>query len=466
MTPLVASAIIMSWSECLPAFAPRVKDQVFLAEKHSITAFFGAHTFGEMGQGVFERIKRPGFLKEYGQRTQKLGEELLDLGGNLGSLSAENPTDFLRAFQTYWQASCPVVTIRSFNRIGQSTLDDFVSEKIQDPARRNSALALLTSPTRQSLSHRERQEFASLVALAAKHRALFEKDTAVLMAGLRAFPELDRALEDHLDRFGWFPCGYDNELPWDFAYLVGQIKRDLEEPPKETLDSGVAQKRQDLLDELAPTEEIRLVADALSEFTFYKDFIRENLNQFQCLWRPYLRNVSYSLGLSGFECTDLTGWQIIDTLSGKTSISSPRLGQTRYVVGVENGMRMVKTGSDADFVFSEILGSHNRGGSLLGMCANPGRAEGLVRVVFSQQDFDGQDGFILVTTMTTPELMPAMKNAKAIVTDEGGITCHAAIVARELGIPCVVGLKTATKELKNGDFVHVDATAGTVTKKK
>ncbi|MFH0829454.1 MAG: PEP-utilizing enzyme [Candidatus Kerfeldbacteria bacterium] len=69
---------------------------------------------------------------------------------------------------------------------------------------------------------------------------------------------------------------------------------------------------------------------------------------------------------------------------------------------------------------------------------------------------------ILVTTMTTPDFLPIMKQASAIVTDEGGITCHAAIVSRELRIPCVIGTKIATKIIKNGDRVEVDANRGIV----
>ena len=62
--------------------------------------------------------------------------------------------------------------------------------------------------------------------------------------------------------------------------------------------------------------------------------------------------------------------------------------------------------------------------------------------------------------MTTPDLMPTIKQAKAIITDEGGLTCHAAIISRELGIPCIIGTKIATKVLKNGDLVEVDAEKG------
>ena len=74
--------------------------------------------------------------------------------------------------------------------------------------------------------------------------------------------------------------------------------------------------------------------------------------------------------------------------------------------------------------------------------------------------------FALVSNATQPELLPAMKKAAAIVTDVGGMTCHAAIVSRELGVPCVIGTKIASQVLKDGDLVEVDASHGRVKKVK
>jgi pyruvate, water dikinase len=73
------------------------------------------------------------------------------------------------------------------------------------------------------------------------------------------------------------------------------------------------------------------------------------------------------------------------------------------------------------------------------------------------------EGEVLVTHMTAPDWVPLMRRAAAIVTDSGGMTCHAAIVSRELGIPCVVGTADATKVLRAGELVTVGAGAGTVS---
>ena len=100
---------------------------------------------------------------------------------------------------------------------------------------------------------------------------------------------------------------------------------------------------------------------------------------------------------------------------------------------------------------------------LQGLPAVPGAASGEVRVLMDVSDGARlQDGEILVAQMTNPDWLPTMRRAAALVTDTGGMTCHAAIVARELGVPCIVGARTATKDLTDGMVVTVDGTHGRV----
>lgn len=93
-----------------------------------------------------------------------------------------------------------------------------------------------------------------------------------------------------------------------------------------------------------------------------------------------------------------------------------------------------------------------------GIIASSGYAKGIVKVVLNKNDLDKvNDGDILLSVMTTPDFVPAMKRASAIVTDEGSILCHAAIISRELKIPCIVATKIATQVLKTGDLIEIDA---------
>jgi pyruvate,water dikinase len=98
-----------------------------------------------------------------------------------------------------------------------------------------------------------------------------------------------------------------------------------------------------------------------------------------------------------------------------------------------------------------------------GLAASSGRAAGSVRILQSADQGDQLvTGEILVAKMTSPDWVPTMRRASALITDGGGITCHAAIVSRELGVPCVVGARNATTVLRNGEVVTVDGAQGAV----
>ncbi|MBE6486564.1 MAG: phosphoenolpyruvate synthase [Methanosphaera stadtmanae] len=98
-----------------------------------------------------------------------------------------------------------------------------------------------------------------------------------------------------------------------------------------------------------------------------------------------------------------------------------------------------------------------------GLGASPGLVSGTVKIIRELDELDKiLDGDILVTTMTTPDMVPAMKRANGIVTDEGGVTCHAAIISRELGIPCVAGTGEATTVLQENSKVTIDGKKGLV----
>ncbi|MBI3623314.1 phosphoenolpyruvate synthase [Candidatus Pacearchaeota archaeon] len=104
---------------------------------------------------------------------------------------------------------------------------------------------------------------------------------------------------------------------------------------------------------------------------------------------------------------------------------------------------------------------------LTGLAASPGIAYGKVKIVMEMKDLEKiTKGDILVTKMTNPDMVVSMQKSAAIVTDEGGLTAHAAIVSREMGIPAVVGTQDATKKLKDGDIITVDAFKGKVYKGK
>lgn len=133
-----------------------------------------------------------------------------------------------------------------------------------------------------------------------------------------------------------------------------------------------------------------------------------------------------------------------------------------HPVTVTTDEQFLKANRQIDFL-KDRVDRKQRINELVGQAVFAGSVQGKVRVIRRLDQMDKvTTGDILVSPMTTPNFLPAMKKAAAFITDEGGMTCHAAIVAREMKKPCIVGTKIATKVLKDGDLVEVDAVTGVV----
>lgn len=101
--------------------------------------------------------------------------------------------------------------------------------------------------------------------------------------------------------------------------------------------------------------------------------------------------------------------------------------------------------------------------TIKGTIASTGTATGTVKIIHNVSEVGKvKKGDILVAGMTSPKYMPAIFNSNAIITDDGGLTCHAAIIARELKKPCIIGTKIATSVLNDGDLVEVNANNGVI----
>jgi pyruvate,water dikinase len=158
---------------------------------------------------------------------------------------------------------------------------------------------------------------------------------------------------------------------------------------------------------------------------------------------------------------EVEGWFLHD----KISTSELRQRRQKSCFVGTRGKYYILTGEKCDKVKKNMFASHEKDviKDLRGLSASVGVVSGYVKVIGSVKEVNKiNPGDILVAVMTRPDYIAGIRKAAAIVTDEGGITCHAAIVAREFGIPCIIGTKIATKILKDGDFVEVNANHGVV----
>ena len=142
-------------------------------------------------------------------------------------------------------------------------------------------------------------------------------------------------------------------------------------------------------------------------------------------------------------------------------------GQTKIIKADKNGKWNFLSEKDLKAFLEDPIFKGDKEDSavleLKGQVANRGVIKGIVKVIERRDEFPKfKAGDILVAPMTSVDYVPIMGIASAFITNEGGITSHASIVAREMNKPCIIGTKIATKVLKDGDLVEVDANAGVV----
>ena len=190
---------------------------------------------------------------------------------------------------------------------------------------------------------------------------------------------------------------------------------------------------------------------------------------------PWYKEIAKTIGVKYEDWVYLTISEISKSLKARKSVVSEKEILERKkanILYILDGKVEVIFGDKATAIIDSLkqeekIGIEENVKEIIGKSASPGKVRGKVKICPTAQDSHiVEDGDILVTGMTTPDYVPAMKKAGAIVTDEGGLLCHAAIISRELGKPCVIATKIATKVLKTGDLVEVDADNGIIKKIK
>jgi len=204
-----------------------------------------------------------------------------------------------------------------------------------------------------------------------------------------------------------------------------------------------------------------------AEFAFTKAYRR----RIQLYWAYKMdfifKELSKRFGISFIESRFLMPKEVAEGLENGLSNEMKKVVAQRIkhcVYYTEKGLDIVAIGDDCRQFESTIVEETNHAvEEFKGQVACIGKVQGLVKIVNSTSDIHKvNDGDIIVSIATNPDILPAMKKAIAFVTEQGGITSHAAIVAREMKKPCIIGTKIATKVLKDGDLIEVDANKGII----
>jgi len=336
----------------------------------------------------------------------------------------------------------------------------------------DSDLAILTTPLdyEAETAEEERLLLAMAIVLAKKGVRHVEKPAALPPAVRKAFLK-------HADEFSSIPFGYKSGVVWDERHFLEKLNTML--PHAEATRQAKEQeqrereKQQDaLMKKLNPPQKIRALIVALRQMSYLQDLKKTTQTRSHPLLQLVVNaeiarrlNIPRDM-LNYLHCDEIKQYLV----KGKMPPAAYKDAQERmkYGILILKGNTYAWLTGDKAREFTRVNGldvAVQDVKELKGTSASKGKATGTVKVCrTSPEAAKVKDGDILVTAMTTPDFVPAMKRAAAIITDEGGITCHAAIVSRELGKPCVIGTKIATKVLKDGDMVEVDAEKGVVRK--
>ncbi|MEK9156619.1 MAG: PEP-utilizing enzyme [Patescibacteria group bacterium] len=317
-------------------------------------------------------------------------------------------------------------------------LDDQIAEVIN----------LITTPENFSHAQREEQE---LLALSQRNY-------------------LDEDILRHWEKWAWL--GYNWLGPvYEKAYFQDRIELLCKDAFAKELFVSEEEYRTTLQEQkqkLHLSEETWRVAHVLARIVRAKSLRVDASWTFYWIIESFLRKIGKDHFLSFKQVQFLKPEEMIALLRGESvDVALSNRRQKAYAIFFEEGKMTEYYGETVvqmfDILESKLPVVEMKNNELRGEVGSPGIATGQVKIVNTSEDITKMcEGDVLVSHTTNPRLVPAMKIACAIVADVGGATSHAAIIARELKKPCVVGTKSATKVLKDGDTVEVDAIKGIV----
>ena len=405
-------------------------------------------------------------LRTFYTLREELMGALADSPKECKSLSDEQLIDHYRTNRDWVHK---VTAFDQFGWIGENSWDEDMEHIltrelgiVKDSEEYHRVLFILTKPEEISTTLREKRAVA--------RAAIDIKNGSI---------EVPVAAKTLAADFGYMPIFAYGE-PWDASYYEAELSRtgnrDLQELKREYENlvaySEIRNKEfNDVVEQYQVTPkqqqvfiDFGLTLDARNEAEYCVSYCGFHM-------LPMYKEIARRLYLSVRQVRSLYEDEIVSALRGKAD-PAVLLESKRQIVGYGFDTEMkhrfnIESGEAKklfDYVESYVEFAQ-KGEDEKGICGSPGMATGTARILATPDENDRvKEGDILITNATSVDYLPAMKRAAAIVTEVGGLTCHAAVVSREFGIPCVVAYANATTLFTDGQEVEVDAGSGEVRK--
>jgi len=342
------------------------------------------------------------------------------------------------------------------------------------------AFSVLTTSDKESVGAREEIEFLEVLKAIS-----YDDDAKKIFVSLENYNKIPDGLnknitnkiQDHFEKWRWMKFDYMGPA-YDIDYFLqiwaGLIHQEIDVNKELKERKGrlaeVKKERADLFEKLKIDKKYQRIYDIAADIANLKGYRKDcSFHGFYAM-DPILREAAKRLYLSINQIQLLPFWELEDILIKGKAVDLAEINRRKkMVVLVCRGdeYRLISGDEAQEFYDSkniEEIKVDKNVKELNGTCACSGQAKGTVKIVNKPEEMEKMNqGDVMVSHTTFPSLVPAMKKASAIITEDGGITCHAAIVAREMNTPCITGIKTATKVLSDGMTIEVDADNGVVT---
>lgn len=417
---------------------------------------------------VVEISLNPAKFRKMQVAYQKYGNDLMQASGRL----EKNPG--AREYKNYIQAnlnlSAGLYITTGIGKLIHSLL--LGKLKLYFPDLGQNELELLVSEITYPKQHTPLTE-SRLDLLA--FGAYLQKDR-IKPVNIKKYPKATKIFEKYYSKYHFIPVNF-NENPWTRQDIIGQLKAlgkiDCVRE-KNSILRNHREKTENVRSKLEEirSAEIKKMAEVLQTATILNEYRKYVFCRASLAYRPLFQKIAAENKLVNWrECWKLTPNEIFE-LRFNNDKKIIHLARGRKWAGIiyETSLPGYKVLREDEIrPFIEEINSIKEGGKKLiggeirGMVANKGKITGRAKIILGKSDFGKfENGDIIVTAMTSVDFIPLMERAGAFVTNEGGITSHASIVSRELNKPCIIGTKIATKVLRDGDLVEVDAEKGII----
>jgi phosphoenolpyruvate synthase/pyruvate phosphate dikinase len=355
-----------------------------------------------------------------------------------------------------------------------------IIQKNHDLSRRKAheIVMILSHPEEEAIFTKERKDFFNICLYVLSNKKLLEAIKSKNIEEIKKNQEFMKQFSNYKKKYFFKNTDFYEKIDITIESFTKEIIEEIKKHDEETLKkdiekienekNNIMKKKKEIISKIKLTEEDKNNIKFAKKIIDWQDERKYGMMIFMhCLYEIF-DDIVKRIGLKYEDAVSLLVKELRDILSGKLKPDYKEIKkrQKGIILMYEKGKEpTIYYGKDAE----EILkaGKQTSHKELKGIVASKGKektVKGKVRIVMDTKRDPFEKGEILVTSMTRIEFVPLMKKAKAIITDEGGIACHAAIVSRELGVPCIIGTKTATDILKNGDQIELDLETGVIKK--